>query len=229
MGDLCRFPTTPHLVWLGGTPVRGDKLLTPDAATEFVQRFVQVEEKVDGANLGISFDAQAELLAQSRGIFLQRETKGQFAPLWRWLNGREDRLFDFLSDRLVLFGEWCYARHSIHYTRLPDWFLAFDVFDKLTGHFFSTIRRDAICEALEIEVVPTVTSGVFTLDQVPLLIGPSVLYDGIMEGIYLRADHGDWLELRAKVVRAEFTQRIDEHWSKQLLVPNRLDPVATRK
>ena len=31
-----------------------------------------------------------------------------------------------LGDRLILFGEWCAAQHSLDYETLPDWFLAFD-------------------------------------------------------------------------------------------------------
>ena len=50
-----RFPTTPHLAWLGGgaTP-REDKVLTPTEAAELLAGEVVVEEKLDGANLGWS-------------------------------------------------------------------------------------------------------------------------------------------------------------------------------
>ena len=39
-------------------------------------------------------------------------------------------LFEILSEKFILFGEWCYAQHSIFYDRLPDWFLGFDIYDK---------------------------------------------------------------------------------------------------
>jgi len=40
-------------------------------------------------------------------------------------------LWDMLSSPdVILYGEWCYAKHSIHYTMLPDYFIAFDIFLK---------------------------------------------------------------------------------------------------
>ena len=181
-----------------------------------------VEEKVDGANLGISFDSQGRLLAQNRGNLLERGTRNQFAPLWAWLAERETRLFDALEDRLILFGEWCYARHSIHYTRLPDFFLAFDIFDRQEQRFMSSNQRDAIVGVLKLATVPKVCRGVFRLSDIPKMIGQSSLYDGPVEGIYLRQESTSWLIQRAKVVRAEFMQQIGEHWSKQGVIPNLL-------
>ena len=44
-----------------------------------------------------------------------------------------------------------------------------------------------------------------------------------MEGIVMRTEEGNWLKARAKIVRAQFTQNIDEHWSKRTIQWNRLD------
>jgi ATP-dependent RNA circularization protein (DNA/RNA ligase family) len=221
-GDFLKFPATPHLIWLGQTVARADKVLTRPEAEAFLRQPVSVEEKVDGANLGIGFDARGNLLAQNRGNLVPQGTKGQFARLWAWLSERELHLFDALEDRFILFGEWCYARHSIHYTRLPDFFLAFDVFDRRERRFMSTPRRNELAAELKIATVPRVGDGSFSLAEVLQLIGQSSLYDGPMEGIYLRQEDTSWLLQRAKVVRAEFVQQIGEHWSKQPLAPNRL-------
>lgn len=220
--DFVKFPTTPHLLWLGATAARADKVLTRDEAESFLRHSLIVEEKVDGANLGLSFDSHGNLLAQNRGNYLERGTKDQFAPLWAWLSERETRLFDALEDRLMLFGEWCHAGHSIHYTRLPDWFLAFDVFDKQEQRFLSSVRRDAIIQKLKLHTVPTISTGRFSLVDIPRLIGQSALYDGPMEGIYLRHEDTAWLIQRAKVVRAEFVQQISEHWLNRPLIANHL-------
>jgi len=74
--------------------------------------------------------------------------------------------------------------------------------------------------------VPKLNFGVFSLAEIPKLLGPSCLYDGPMEGIYLRRECTSWLIQRAKVVCPEFVQQIGEHWSKQTLVPNRLNEKA---
>jgi ATP-dependent RNA circularization protein (DNA/RNA ligase family) len=218
--DFLKFPATPHLVWLGSTPPRQDKVLTRAEAESFLREPVIVEEKVDGANLGISFDAQGNMVAQNRGSLLERGTKDQFAPLWSWLDQREMNLLDVLEDRFILFGEWCYACHSIYYTRLPDYLLSFDVFDKRDQRFLNSTRRTEIVGALRFSAVPVVCRGLFEFDEILGLIGQSSLYDGPMEGIYLRQDDASWLVRRAKVVRPEFVQQIGDHWTKRPLIPN---------
>ena len=131
-------------MWLGDGVPRGDKLLSPQEAEELLSHVVVVEEKVDGANIGISLSAGDELRVQNRGAFLAWDSlHPQFKPLPRWLQAHRLALTDALGSNLILFGEWCYARHSIHYTRLPDWFLAFDVYDRSVGKFWSADRRDA--------------------------------------------------------------------------------------
>jgi hypothetical protein len=221
-GGFVKFPTTPHLLWLGSAAARQDKVLARTEAEEFLRGPVTIEEKVDGANLGISFDGMGNLLAQNRGNLLEPRVKGQFAPLWKWLSDREARLFDVLSDRLMIFGEWCYARHSVRYTLLPDFFLAFDVYDKQQQRFMNSHRRDEIVAELNLCAVPVIETGIFCLDEIPRFLGESSLYHGPVEGVYLRSDGVLWLAQRAKVVRAEFVQQISEHWSKQALVPNTL-------
>ena len=59
-----------------------------------------------------------------------------------WIEKHSSDLFTCLRpDRDVLFGEWLYAKHSIHYTSLPDYFLAFDIYDKQAKRFFSTVEK----------------------------------------------------------------------------------------
>ena len=95
-------------------------------------RSVVVEEKVDGANLGISINAQWRLRVQNRST--RSSTHKQFSTLDAWLEAHSSALFQVMEpERHVLFGEWLYAKHSIHYTRLPDYFLAFDLYDWRTG------------------------------------------------------------------------------------------------
>ncbi|MGE3726650.1 MAG: RNA ligase family protein [Candidatus Sericytochromatia bacterium] len=47
---------------------------------------------------------------------------GQFDKLKTWLAECEDTLFVALDENLILFGEWCAARHSSDEVSLPDWF-----------------------------------------------------------------------------------------------------------
>jgi ATP-dependent RNA circularization protein (DNA/RNA ligase family) len=221
--SFVRYPHTPHLAALSATAPRDDKVLGPGEVRALLAGELTVEEKLDGANLGLSRDDAGELAVQNRGAFLARATAGeQFRPLWGWLGPRRQRLLDALGDDRILFGEWCYARHSVAYNRLPDWFLVFDVYDRGAARFWSADRRDALAGDLSLACVPRLARGRLQLQALVALIGESRVGDTDMEGIVVRRDDGDWQAARAKLVRPAFVQAIDEHWSRRRLEPNRL-------
>ena len=96
MTDFFRFPHTPHIAWLASGAPRDDKVLSPDEAAELLAGDVVIEEKLDGANLGLSVSPDGVLRAQNRGQYLVQPVHGQFARLGDWLQTHEDRLFDSL-------------------------------------------------------------------------------------------------------------------------------------
>lgn len=222
MLSFSKFPSTPHLTVLDGATVRDDKVLTPVERDRFLDHGVIVEEKIDGANLGISFDSTGEIQAQNRGSFLKEPMTGQWKTLPDWLAIHSDRLFDVLCDRYILFGEWCYAKHSIFYDQLPDWFVGFDVFDSKANRFVCRNVRDRFLASLQLHVVPCLASGRLTLGEITASLGQSHFGNAPAEGLYLRYDDGDWLGHRAKLVRPGFIQAIAEHWSSRPLEVNRL-------
>lgn len=224
MSEFYRFPHTPHIAWLGREKPRDDKILAPSEVSELLAGEVVVEEKVDGANLGFSVGADGRLNAQNRGSYLELEApKGQWKPLKRWLSTRREALVEALGTDLVLFGEWCYAVHSVRYTKLPDWFLAFDVYDRVNDTFWSADRRNALVRPLGIETVPEVARGHQTVESLKALLQrPSQLVDDPPEGIYMRREAEGLMRSRAKLVRAEFVQAIEEHWSRRALEENQL-------
>lgn len=222
--DFFRYPHTPHLFWLGINPPRDDKVLQQNQVAEFLSGEIVVEEKLDGANVGISVGRDGSLRAQNRGQYLRSPFLGQFSNLGKWLAPREDVLFDALGEHLIAFGEWCAARHSLDYVDLPDWWILFDVYDRLTGRFWSTTRRDTWARSLGIAVVPTVFRGQLTRSQLQALLNErtSEYRHGALEGLVVRREVGDDLVSRAKLVRADFTQSIGEHWSGRSLEWNQL-------
>lgn len=228
MDSLMKFPSTPHLAILDSATVRDDKVLTSVERDRFLTHNVTIEEKVDGANLGFSIDRTGAILAQNRGTILRPPMTGQWRTLPDWLAIHNERLFDVLTDRFILFGEWCYARHSIAYDRLPDWFIGFDVFDIQAKRFVCQSSRDRLFSRLKLHVVPCLATGRFTLSEVRTFLDRSRFGASPAEGLYLRHDDGDWLGRRAKLVRPDFIQGIGEHWSRRPLDFNRLmDPMET--
>lgn len=222
--DFFRFPHTPHLAWVGDGCLRGDKMLSSGDAEALLASEVIVEEKLDGANLGFSVGPTGALQAQNRGAYLQAPFLGQFARLGSWLVLHEDALLDALGDRLIAFGEWCAARHSLRYDRLPDWWLLFDVYDRQEQRFWNTARRNELARRLSVAVVPKVRCGRLGLKQLEkLLLTDSSHYRvGHMEGIVVRQENMDWLRSRAKLVRWDFTQGLGNHWRDRAIEWNRL-------
>lgn len=219
-----KFPSTPHLTALEGVEVRGDKVLSEAERSDFLRHELVVEEKVDGANLGISFDSEGNLFLQNRGSHLTFPAAGQWKKLEQWLNLKMDVLFETLTDRYILFGEWCYARHSVYYNRLPDFFLGFDLYNKQAKKFFSTERRDKLFNMMGILSVPLIANGQYSISDIASLLTQSKISDEPAEGLYLRIDQGDWLIKRAKLVRPSFIQSVEEHWSRATIKPNQIEP-----
>jgi len=221
MADFFRFPHTPHLVWLGKGSPRDDKVLSPN---EVAALLTSNEEKLDGANLGLSLAPDGSLQAQNRGQYLDEPHAGQFARLPAWLTQHGEALRTVLKPNLILFGEWCAARHSLDYAALPDWLLLFDVYDRSAGRFWSTPRRNALASAGGLVTVPQVLCGkttVFALKQI-VAATPSRYRQGALEGVVIRRESADWCEARAKLVRPDFTQAIDTHWRKRAIEWNRV-------
>ena len=229
MTDFFRFPHTPHIAWLAQGAPRDDKVFSPKEATELLRAEVVVEEKLDGANLGFSLSPDGELRAQNRGQYLHAPHAGQFARLPDWLALHADKLHAELAQHtqshLMLFGEWCAARHSLDYDHLPDWFLLFDVYDQTLGRFWSASRRNALAATLGLATVPQLLQGKCTLQQLKDLLScqHSQFRQGTLEGVVIRRESADWCEARAKLVRPDFTQTITEHWSRRRIEWNRLD------
>ena len=218
-----RFPHTPHLEWLGKGAPRDDKVLSETEATLLLSAPVVVEEKLDGANLGLSIAAGGSLQLQNRGSYIVKPFSGQFGPLSQWLDLHEATLLTHLPDNVILFGEWCAARHSLGYSRLPDWFLVFDVYDRVPREFWSTSRRNALAAVLELPVVPSLLTGhtkKSTLEDL-LAQAKSNFSDGPLEGIVIRREDDQCLQARAKLVRSDFTQAIAAHWRSRRIEWNR--------
>lgn len=220
--DFHKFPRTPHLAVLADSVIRDDKVMSASEREIFLRHELVVEEKVDGANLGISFDREARVRCQNRGAYLQFPYKGQWKKLSEWLAPRNDILFEKLADQYILFGEWCYARHSVFYGKLPGWFLGFDIFDKVNLRFLSCSKRDALFRDIGIYGVPIIAKGHFTLSELKEMLTISHLCDQPAEGIYLRFDQEDWLKQRAKLVRPEFIQSVGDHWTRGGIKANKL-------
>lgn len=115
MADFFKFPSTVHLSFLGDQGVRDDKCMSLQERDEFLSEEIIVEEKVDGANLGVSFNDGGNVLLQNRGHRLTAPLDGQWRPLRKWVERREDRLFEFAEGIYLRRdeGEWLGKRSKL--------------------------------------------------------------------------------------------------------------------
>lgn len=171
--ELYKYPSTRHLQ--GSQLQKGDSGRLPYSA--LAGRSIVVEEKLDGANCGVSFGCGAELLLQSRGHYLAgggRER--QFGILKRWAAVHENALLERLGDRYVMYGEWMGKKHSIFYNHLPHFFCEFDIYDRSRQVFLSTAARGALLGDAPVLAVPVLFAGMAPPKMADLLalVGPSL-------------------------------------------------------
>jgi hypothetical protein len=236
ISPIKKYPRTRHIA--GSAVQKGDEDLNTVPFAAIAKRHVVVEEKVDGANCGVSFDAEGSLRLQSRGHFLTGGPRERhFALLKQWANTHADALFDALGDRFVLYGEWLYAKHTIFYDALPHYLMEFDVLDLRDETFLDTPRRAELLARMPIVPVRVLFSGVLRdEEQLKAFVGNSAFKTAacnaaleaaalragvdpkesamqsdaspLMEGLYIKVEEGGVVKERYKFVRPDFVTRI---------------------
>lgn len=107
-------------------------------------KFLVIEEKVDGTGVSISFDNNVNISIQTRGKPARMK---QFNLLYKWATENMDPIWELLSDRYVMFGEWMYAKHTVFYDNLCHYFLESDMYDKQKECWLSTLKRQELISA----------------------------------------------------------------------------------
>ena len=175
MDQIYKYPRTRHLE--GSKKQFGDEDLKNVPFSEIQGKYLVLEEKVDGANCGVSFDSGGKMYLQSRGHFLNGGYgERQFDLFKLWAGCFEEKLRLLLGDRYVMYGEWLYAKHTVFYDCLPHYFMEFDIFDKVEKKFFSTRkRREFLQDAPFVYSVRVLEEGYYTgPEAIAALIGPSL-------------------------------------------------------
>lgn len=160
--DFVKYPRTPHLFGSRGTD--DDKHLSAKESARFVDDdSLIVEEKLDGTNTGIHFHSQGRMILQCRGHEIKSGMHPQYDLFKQWTMGKRPVLEAMLSDRFILFGEWRYAKHSVHYRALPHYFFEFDIYDKSLRRFLDLDTRLRMLDGTDVrsslDVEPTDDQG----------------------------------------------------------------------
>ncbi len=232
--DFVKYPRTPHLFGSKGTD--DDRHLGPnESAAMLADSSLIVEEKIDGTNVGIHFTTSGRMVLQCRGHEITEGMHPQYDLFKQWTAVKRPVLEAMLGDRHILYGEWMYAKHSVHYRALTHYFFEFDLYDKDAGEFLDLAARLRMLEGTGLKTVPVVHRGSVSADDLLELVGPSAFgsvfenpltgqTDALVEGLYVRIEADGYVAGRAKLVRPEFVEKVkqSEHWQHQAMVPNEL-------
>jgi hypothetical protein len=174
MDTILKYPRTRHIEGSGRQKSRPDSHTVPFA--EIRGRHLVIEEKLDGANVGLSFTTPQELHLQCRGTYLTGGAgEEQFGLLKRWTQCHQGWLWEVLRDRYWLYGEWLFAKHTVFYDALPHYFMEFDIYDRETEIFLSTEQRHAMLMGRPIVSVPVLRTGtVAQLTEITEWVRPSL-------------------------------------------------------
>lgn len=208
-----KYPRTPHLPWSpGGT--NDDRRLS--SVDHLLGRELVVTEKLDGSNLCMTQDA----------VYARSHAAAPRHPSFDAAKALHATIKDGIDPGLSVFGEWCFAVHSICYERVPaPPFFVFAVRDDVTGVWWGWEEVVLQAEILGLPVPPYVVRGGLRLfvraadlerfagDVLPSHRGQSV-FGGEMEGFVVRLSgpYDDLATSTAKWVRADHVQT-DEHWT----------------
>ena len=237
--SLRKYPRTPHLQ--GSRLQPGDEDLEAVPLGALVGRYVVIEEKLDGANAGISVDHDGALRLQSRGHFLGGGARERHFDLFkRWASAHAQAMARLASEGRTIYGEWLYAKHTVFYDALPHYFLEFDVRDA-DGAFWSTARRRECFVGSPVQSVPVLWEGVVDRpERLPRLVAralyksaawreslASAIEPGLdrervaretdssdlAEGLYIKVEEGGCVVERYKWVRASFLASVNDSGS----------------
>ena len=159
--ELLKYPRTQHIE---GSGLSKDDISEMVPITELFGKHLVIECKIDGSNTGISFNSDLELLLQCRGHFLKGGRDWpEFDQFKVWANTWKDQLFDILTNRYIMYGEWMGTFHSVFYDNLPHFFMEFDIWDKQEKCFLNTGRRHNLLSQATIPIhsVRVIKEGVF--------------------------------------------------------------------
>ena len=233
---MLKYPRTRHLE--GSRQQLGDEDLAVVQFSEIKNLPLVIEEKIDGANCGLSFDADGNLLLQSRGHYLTGGVREKHFNLFKQWGAAHQRAFwNVLGGRYIMYGEWVYVKHTIFYDALPHYFMEFDVFDREKEIYLDTPSRRHLLRELPIVSVPVLKMGLFErIESLTALIGPSNYITGehaeklrrycvangiyveettrqtdlsmLMEGLYIKHEEGGRVVGRYKYIRERFLQTV---------------------
>ena len=207
-----KYPRTFHLPW-SLSRTEDDKTLSQDAVDHmFAGKEIVVTEKLDGENATIYSD----------GYCHARSIDSQYHPSRSTVKALAATISCNLPPGWRLMGENLYARHSIEYDKLPDYFILFGIANE-NNQSLSWNEIEEWAELLDLKTAPVIYRGMWDEDTIKDLWPFASRFGGQSEGYVVRTASGfpmsNFSNHVAKFVRKGHVQTKD-HWMHKQVVPN---------
>lgn len=226
---LPEYPRILHLPHLPNA-TRDDLVASViDASIIFGSDPICIEEKLDGASLGVRYVDEEELLIRNRNHVLRKgyrketSAKMQFAPVWSYFYDRRSMLehLTSLCGDVSVYGEWLLAQHGIRYDKLPALFVAYDLYRSEDQTWIPpALARQYLSEA-GFAVPPLFEAKLSSYEQLETWIQQSSPFSStdLREGVCVKVMKPEGLH-RFKKVRSSFIR--GQYWSDTRITKNRV-------
>jgi len=215
MDELLKYPKI-YRICTKETP-SSKKCLSESEISFLLEGEVIVEEKIDGGICGISWKGDTHH-AQGRGRLVHyAENPKQFHGFNKWIYENYEKIQKIPAGWIV-YGEWMRACHNIFYDLLPDFFIAFDVWNG--SDFLAYDEKSRFLQKIGFTQVPLLYRGTLGVQDIFNFVTKSKYStDELAEGVVIKNYEKS---LMGKYVRRDFMDAMDEHWLKKPLLENKL-------
>jgi ATP-dependent RNA circularization protein (DNA/RNA ligase family) len=211
---LRKYPSTFHLPWSKGI-TNDDKVLK--SISHLSGKPVIITEKMDGENTTIYHGGYCHARSLDSGYHESRTCVKKLAG----------EIGHLIPDGWRICGENMYAKHSIEYDNLEDFFLVFSVWDE-NNRCLTWKQTLEFCDKLGLKTVPVLYWGLWN-DSTKFHLSVD---ERKSEGYVVRVDEpfhfSNFSNNVAKYVRKNHVQT-NEHWLQQQLVKNKLKEFGHEK
>ena len=146
---------TYHLPWSPGATDDNDTLRTVNnfLSKPGHNKTLVMTEKLDGVNCCLN----------SSGVYVRDHGDISFHPAFDYVKGLWGKIRGRLEEGEEIFGENCYAVHSIAYRSVPDYFFVFNI--KRRGIWLSYDEMILRSEELGLSTTPRLFKGIVVTEK----------------------------------------------------------------
>lgn len=222
------YPRTKHLPYKPNSSREDLIASAEEASIIFKSKFVYLEEKIDGANLGVFWSDNGPVIRNRshilrKGYRKETSAKMQFASTWSWIYDQRKKFdkLEKMAGKVSIYGEWMVAQHGVYYNKLPSLFIAFDLFDQESKKFIDTEKARFFLSESGFDIPTLLKNKISNYQELDsLLEEKSAFSEEKREGIYIKISDGNYITDRFKIVRQDFVS--GKYWSDTNYLKNKV-------